>query len=115
MIAERTTAGASMQFNCDPNTLHTHLMNEPNADLVAIMAALDAQTPSLNGTVPTLFPIYANSYGSTGGNAQQNWYDPSSDIPLFSSSGKGQVFFGSSVPDCSILENTSGACLAWVA
>ena len=105
MIAERTTAGASMQFNCDPNTLGTHLMNEPDADLVAIMAALDAQTPSLNGTPPALFPIYANAYGAAGGNAQQNWYDSSSDIPLFSNGGKGQL--GPSVPACSILENTS--------
>eukprot|EP01052_Picozoa_sp_SAG31_P009594 SAG31_NODE_507_length_14746_cov_5.682119_7_plen_638_part_00 len=104
MIAERTTAGVSMQFNFDPNTLGTHLMNAPNADLVAIMAALDAQTPLLNGTAPTAFPIYANAYGSTGGNAKQRWYDSSSATPLFSGPG-GQI--GPSVPSNSILENTS--------
>jgi hypothetical protein len=37
---------------------------------VAIMAALDDQTPSV-GKPPAHFPIYATAYGATDGNAAQ--------------------------------------------
>jgi hypothetical protein len=110
VIAEHSTNGASMQFNFDPNTRATRLMNPVDADLVSIMASLDAQTPSIvanHGTPPQAFPIYADAYGgSMTGSAATQYYDSNGTVPLFTWGGLPGVM-GPSAPAYSVLENTS--------
>jgi hypothetical protein len=38
-------------------------MRGQSADLVEIMEALDAQTPTIHGRAPTRFPLFARTFG----------------------------------------------------
>ena len=105
VIKERNINGTSVQFNFDPNTRATRLMNDPDADLVAIMAALDAQAP-LVAKPPAHFPIYADSFGATYGIAAQTFYDPHGAVPLFTFGGLPGVA-GPGAPAFSMLTDTT--------
>jgi hypothetical protein len=62
-----------------------------DADLLSIMASLDAQTPSIKGTPPTRFPIYGEGYGGRAGAKSS----PVSEVPraerCFPKTGSGET------------------------